>query len=71
MFIHTLEQEVEQLCGPRYKHTASENSRWGAQKGSIILANQHIAIERPQVRNTVTGKEVNLSAYEEFQNPEL
>lgn len=71
MFIQTLEQEVEQLCGPMYKHTASENSRWGAQKGSIILANQHIAIERPRVRNTVTGKEVNLSTYEEFQKPEL
>lgn len=71
MFIQTLEQEVEQLCGPMYKHTASENSRWGSQKGSIILANQHIALERPRVRNTVTGKEVSLSTYEEFQKPEL
>ena len=71
MFIQTLEQEVEQLCGPMYKHTASENSRWGSQKGSIILANQHIALERPRVRNTVTGREVSLSTYEEFQKPEL
>jgi len=71
MFIQTLEQEVEQLCGPMYKHTTTENSRWGSQTGSIILANQHIALERPRVRNTVTGKEVSLSAYEEFQRPEL
>jgi putative transposase len=71
MFIQQVEQEIDQLCGPMYRHIASENSRWGSQKGSIILANQHVAIERPRVRNTVTGKEVNLSTYEELQNPKL
>lgn len=71
MFIQRLEQEVDELCGPMYKHTRSENSRWGSQNGSIILANQHIAIERPRVRNTVTGKEATLPTYEEFQNPDL
>lgn len=64
-----IEKEVLELCGPRYAH-GKTNQRWGTQEGSIILANQHVAIERPRVRSK-DGREVPLKIYEEFQNPNL
>lgn len=66
-FIEECEREVKMLCGGRYER-GSENSRWGTQKGSIILANQRIAIEKPRVRKK-SGDEVQLQTYEDFQDP--
>jgi hypothetical protein len=63
-FIQELDREVEQLCGSRYKH-GKTNQRWGTQKGSIILANQHVAVERPRVRSK-DGSEVILKTYDEL-----
>lgn len=60
MFIEELEKEVDKLCGDRYRHTEDPHQRWGSQKGSIVLGNQHVAIERPRVRNAVTGTEAKL-----------
>lgn len=71
MFIEELEKEVGKLCGDRYLHTADPHHRWGSQKGSIVLGNQHVAIERPRVRNAVTGKEAKLKTYEDFQDTRL
>jgi putative transposase len=68
-FIEQCEAEVTQLCGARYRH-GKENQRWGAQNGSVVIANQRVAIEKPRVRNKL-GQEVNLQTYEDFQNPEL
>lgn len=70
MFIQELEKEVDQLCGARYRHSSDQNHRWGSQKGSIVLGNQHVAIEKPRVRSSA-GKEVQLKVYEDFQNPKL
>jgi putative transposase len=67
-FMEELEREVTQVCGTRYEH-GKTNQRWGTQKGSIVLANQHVAVERPRVR-TKDGREVNLQTYADFQNPE-
>jgi putative transposase len=64
------ESEVDRLCGSRYRH-GKTNQRWGSQNGSVIIANQHVAVERPRVRNKVTGQEVPIETYEEFQNPEI
>ena len=69
MFLQELENEVEQLCGSRSKHGA-ENLRWGKQRGSIVLGNQHVALEKTRVRDR-DGKEVNLKTYEEFQDPKV
>ncbi len=69
MFISELEKEVDQLCGDRYRH-GKLNHRWGSQKGSIILANQNIALEVPRVR-AKDGAEVNLQTYQDFQDPRL
>lgn len=71
MFIEEIEKEVDQLCGDRYRHTEDLHHRWGSQKGSIVLGNQQVAIERPRVRNAASGTEVKLKTYEEFQDPRL
>ncbi|MFN3454323.1 MAG: transposase [Pseudobdellovibrio sp.] len=71
MFIQELEKEVDELCGTRYRHSEDQNYRWGSQKGSIILGNQHVAIEKPRVRSAGSGKEVRLQTYEDFQDPKI
>ena len=68
-FIAECDREVTTLCGDRYRH-GKVNQRWGSQNGSIVLANQRIALEVPRVRGK-NGKEVRLQTYEDFQNPEL
>ena len=65
-FIEECEREVTALCGRRYERF--ENSRWGTQDGSIVLANQRIAIEKPRVRKK-SGDEVPLQTYQDFQDP--
>jgi transposase-like protein len=66
-FIEECEREVTALCGRRYER-GFENSRWGTQDGSIVLANQRIAIEKPRVRKK-SGDEVPLQTYQDFQDP--
>lgn len=68
-FIAECEAEVDKLCGERYQH-GKTNQRWGSQNGSIILANQNVALEVPRVR-AKDGKEVRLQTYQDFQNPQL
>lgn len=68
-FMRDLDREVEQLCGSRYSR-GQANQRWGSQEGSVIIANHHVAIERPRVRSK-TGHEVKLQTYEDFQDPRL
>jgi transposase-like protein len=70
-FLDQCEREVDELCGQRYRHSIERNNhRWGSSPGSIILANQRVAVEVPRVREK-DGSEVKLKSYEEFQNPEL
>lgn len=69
-FIRQCEQEVDRLCGPRYQHRKDrENHRWGSGKGSIVMANQNIAVEVPRVRGK--SGEVPLETYQQFQDPRL
>ena len=68
-FIAECESEVQKLCGDRYLH-GKINNRWGSQNGSIVLANQHVALEVPRVRGK-DGKEVRLQTYQDFQDPKL
>jgi hypothetical protein len=69
MFISECEAEVNKLCGDRYLH-GKLNHRWGSQNGSIILGNQHLALEVPKVRQK-DGVEIQLQTYQDFQNPKL
>ena len=50
VFLKELESEVEQVCGELSKHSG-KSLRWGSQSGSIVLGNQHVAIEKPRVRS--------------------
>jgi transposase-like protein len=69
-FIKECEREVDKLCGERYRH-GKVNQRWGNQNGSVIIANQRVAVQRPRVRNKITGEEVEIETYEEFQDPKI
>ncbi|MGH7631947.1 MAG: IS256 family transposase [Gemmatimonadales bacterium] len=66
-----LQQEVTRLAGARYAHQdgAPGVVRWGAQAGSIFLADQKLPIRVPRVRDRARGKELSLAAYEAFQTP--
>ena len=68
-FLVECEKEVEKICGDRYKH-GKTNHRWGSQNGSIVLANQHVALEVPRVRSK-DGKEIVLQNYQDFQDPRI
>lgn len=68
-FIEQCSQEVDVLCGTRYEH-GKLNHRWGKQNGSIVLGNQHVALEVQRVRSK-NGKEVQLETYQQFQDPKL
>lgn len=70
-FLKQCEQEVNRLCGGWYRHSAGrQHYRWGSANGSIIMANQRIAVEVPRCR-AKDGKEVRLETYEQFQSPKL
>lgn len=68
-FVAECEKEVDQLCGERYRH-GKANHRWGSQNGSVIIANQQVALEVPRVR-TKDGTEITLQNYRDFQDPKL
>jgi len=70
-FFLDLENEVNQLCGERYRHTDEAMTRWGNQPGSIIMGNQRVSIKNPRVRDTVTGEEVIPRTYARFQDPNI
>ena len=69
-FFRTIESEVAQLCGERYRHSEG-SSRWGTQAGSIYLGGQKVAIDRPRVRDPQAKREEQLETYQRFQNPEI
>ena len=66
-----LVQEVTALAGARYAHDDPRPHlvRWGAQPGSIFLADQKLPIQVPRVRNRAAGTEVPLTTYRALQTP--
>ncbi|MGH7633323.1 MAG: IS256 family transposase [Gemmatimonadaceae bacterium] len=66
-----LVQEVAALAGPRYGRTDAhpEIVRWGAQRGSIYLADQKLPIQVPRVRDRRAQCEVPLATYATLQTP--
>jgi transposase-like protein len=66
-----LQREVCQLAGERYSREGGVpgHARWGAQRGSVYLADQKVAIAVPRVRDTRRGQEIPLSAYQALQDP--
>lgn len=70
-FLRRAELEVEALCGARGRHTDHLPSRWASQRGSIFLGGQKVAVERPRVRDTAAGGEVEIPIYKRFQDPSV
>ena len=70
-FLEAVEAEVMRLAGVRYDHKSGKFSRYGTQRGSIVLGNQQVAIHRPRVRDTESNREVELETYTRFQDPSI
>ncbi|MGH7646988.1 MAG: transposase, partial [Gemmatimonadaceae bacterium] len=66
-----LVREVTALAGPRYgrRDAHPEVVRWGAQRGSIYLADQKLPIQVPRVRDRRARCEVPLATYATLQTP--
>ena len=65
--------EVEALAGPRYSRDDGEPDlvRWGAQRGSIYLADQKLQISVPRVRDRREVREVPLATYAAGSNGQV
>ena len=63
--------EVTALAGPRYARDDAQPEvvRWGAQRGSIFLADQQVPILVPRVRDRAAQCEVPLATYLALQTP--
>ena len=66
-----LAAEVTALAGARYARDDARPDvvRWGAQPGSIFLADQKVPLQVPRVRDRAAGHEVALTTYQQFQTP--
>ncbi|MHB1163478.1 MAG: IS256 family transposase [Minisyncoccota bacterium] len=66
-----LRAEVEALAGPRYARDDAPAAvvRWGAQRGSIYLADQKLPITVPRVRDAQARREVPLATDAALQTP--
>lgn len=68
-----IEEEVEQLAGPRYAHQAERQARrWGQAEGHVIFAGRKVALKRPRVRGVgpAGAGEIPLSRYQAFAGPD-
>jgi transposase-like protein len=66
-----LEDEVTQLCGPRYQWQSGRTwNRYGHQPGQIALAGQKVRIGRPRVRKARGKGEARLPIYGLLQREE-
>jgi transposase-like protein len=64
-----LEEEVTRFCGTRYRRQPGHShTRYGHQRGVVILAGQKLPIERPRMRRADGGGEVPLEAYAQLQS---
>jgi len=66
-----LQAEVAALAGARYVREDGHPGivRWGAQPGSVFLADQKLPVTVPRVRDRVHGREVPLPSYQALQTP--
>jgi transposase-like protein len=66
-----LQEEVRAFAGARYARDDARPDlvRWGAQRGSIFLADQKLPIAVPRVRDRRAGCEIPLATYAALQTP--
>ena len=65
-----LQAEVQDLCGPMHQRLPERAaSRWGSQRGTVVLSGRKVPILRPRAR-LVSGREALLETYQRLQSPE-
>jgi transposase-like protein len=67
-----LEQEVEQLVGPKGKWNASRTAvRHGHENGEVTLGGRRVQVKRPWVRTADGESEIALQTYEHFADRDV
>jgi putative transposase len=62
-----LEQEVDELVGPKGKHDPDRTAvRHGHENGQVTLGGRRVPVERPRARTADGESEVPLSTYDHF-----
>jgi len=65
-----LEDEVNQHCGLRYERVPERTvTRYGHQRGMVVVGGQKLPIERPRIRYTHRCGEAALENYAVLQSP--
>jgi len=66
-----LDDEVNQRCGFRYERVSERQvTRYGRQRGVVVIAGQKLPVERPRIRYTQRCGEAELENYACLQSPE-
>ena len=66
-----LDDEVNQRCGSRYERVPERTvTRYGHQRGVVVIAGQKLPIQRPRVRYTKRCGEAELQSYARLQSPD-
>ena len=66
-----LEDEVNQDCGWRYERVPERTvTRYGHQRGVVVIAGQKLPIPRPRMRYTRQSGEADLETYARLQSPD-
>ena len=66
-----LDDEVNQRCGFRYERVSERQvTRYGQQRGVVVIAGQKLPVERPRIRYTQRCGEAELENYACLQSPE-
>jgi putative transposase len=65
-----LNDEVNQRCGARYERVPERTvTRYGHQRGVVVIAGQKLPVQRPRLRYTRRCGEVELENYARLQSP--
>src|SRR3990170_1658590 len=66
-----LDDEVNQRCGFRYERVPERQvTRYGRQRGVVVIAGQKLPVERPRIRYAQRCGEAELENYAHLQSPE-
>ena len=66
-----LDDEVNQCCGFRYERVPERQvTRYGQQRGMVVIAGQKLPVERPRIRYTQRCGEAELENYACLQSPD-
>ena len=66
-----LDDEVNQRCGSGYERVPERRvTRYGRQRGVVVIAGQKLPVQRPRIRYTQRCGEVELENYARLQSPD-